>query len=105
MKESSRRINKVQEGLRRFKKVQEGSRRFKKVQEDSRRFKKSQVIFKAHSGHIQITFGSQFRKLPKVPEGSRRFKEVQEGSIYIQGTFRTHSNHICVTNQKSKEGS
>ena len=96
---------KVQKGSERFRKVQKMSGRFKKVQEGSRRFKKIQVIFKAHSGHIQITFGSQFRKLPKVPQGSRRFKEVQEGSIYSQGTYRTHSNHIWVTIQKSKEGS
>ena len=115
----------------------ESYQRFLKVQEGSRRFKKGQFIFKAHSGHIQITFGSQSRNLKKVPEGSRRFKNSQEGSrrfkkvhegsrrfkkvqegsrfkkvqeesSYIQGTFRTHSNHIWVTSivlKKVQEGS
>ena len=36
------------------------------------------------------------RRFKKVQEGSR-FKKVQEESSYIQGTFRTHSNHIWVT--------
>ena len=61
LKKSSRRFEKVREGLRRFEKVREGSRRIEKVREGSRRFEK-------------VREGS--RRFEKVREGSRRFEKV-----------------------------